>query len=198
MKRLLRKVVPEARSIRGHATLRSVFGRLLLSPDLWHLNRASVAWAVSVGLFAAWAPVPFQMVLAAGVAILVRCNLPVAVTLVWVSNPVTVAPMFYSAYKLGEWMLDLPPGEFRIELSLRWLLDELGQVWEPFLLGCLVMGLASAVLGQVAIRLVWRAHVMASWRERRIQRRRRRVRRRASGDAPAAAVGISPDRGPKV
>ena len=195
MRRLLRRVVPGACGLRTHASLRRVFGRMLLSADLWHLNRGSVAWAVSIGLFTAWVPVPFQMLLAAGVAILIRCNLPVAVALVWISNPVTVAPLFIAAHRLGAWVLDVPPGDPRIELSLRWLLDELGKVWEPFLLGCFVLGIGSAILGQVAVRLIWRAHVMVSWRDRRLRRR--------SGpgapDAvlPAAAAGMPRERRPK-
>ena len=196
MRRLLRKVLPRARNIHGRGSLRRVFGRLLLSPDLWHLNRGSVAWAVSIGLFLAWAPVPFQMVLAAGVAIVVRCNLPVAVALVWISNPVTVAPLFYAAYKLGGWMLDIPHGDFRIELSLRWLLEELGKVWEPFLLGCLVMGIASAVLGQIVLRLIWRAHVLVSWRGRRLRRRRSEPDAPGEARATAASVRASPERTP--
>ena len=194
MRRLLRKVLPKARDIHGHGSLRSVFGRLLLSPDLWHLNRSSVAWAVSIGLFLAWAPVPFQMVLAAGVAIVVRCNLPVAVALVWISNPVTVAPMFYAAHKLGAWMLGIPPGDFRIEMSLRWLLEELGNVWEPFLLGCIVMGIASAVLGQIVLRLIWRAHVLVSWRDRRLRRQRNGPGAPSEARATAASTGASPRR----
>ena len=197
MRRLLRRVVPDARELHAHAALRRVFGRMPLSPDLWRLNRGSVAWAVSLGLFVAWVPAPFQMVLAAGAAILVRCNLPVAVALVWISNPVTVAPLFFAAHEFGGWMLGIPPGDFRIELSLRWLLDELGQVWEPFLLGCFVLGLCSAILGQMAIRLLWRAYVMVSWRDRRI-------RRRSDRDAPdaipptVAAAGVPRERKPKA
>ena len=194
MRRLLRKMVPGAREWRTHASLRRVFGQPLLSADLWHLNRGSVAWAVSIGLFMAWAPVPFQMILAAGAAILIRCNLPIAVALVWISNPVTVVPLFFAAQKLGAWMLDIPPDDdFRIELSLRWLLEELGAGWRPFLLGCLVMGLGSGGLGQIAVRLLWRAHVMVSWRDRRIRRRRSeppRTRWNSSGgdgkDTPGA------------
>ena len=197
MRTLLRKVVPGAREWRAPSSLRRVFGRMLLGADLWHLNRGSVAWAVSIGLFMAWVPAPFQMLLAAGVAILIRCNLPVAVALVWISNPVTVAPLFFAAQKLGAWMLDVPPGDFRIELSLRWLLDELGKVWEPFLLGCFVMGLGSAILGQVAVRLLWRAHVMASWRDRRI-RRRRSGPGAPDGASPApATAGMPGERGAK-
>ena len=197
MRRLLRKMLPRARDIHGHGSLRSVFGRLLLSPDLWHLNRGSVAWAVSIGLFLAWAPVPFQMVLAAGAALVARCNLPAAVAMVWVSNPVTVAPLFYAAHKLGERMLDRPPGDFRIELSLRWLFEELGKVWEPLLLGCLVMGVASAILGQILIRLVWRAHTVVSWRDRRIRRRRRDDAAAADVSSPAP-IRVPGERGPKL
>lgn len=184
MRRLLRRMVPGIHEIRGRGTLRRVFGRMLFSADLWHLNRGSVAWAVSNGLFMAWVPIPFQMIPAAGVSIVVRCNLPVSVAMAWISNPVTVAPMFFAAYKVGAWILGVAPADMRFEPSLRWLLDELGAVWEPFLLGCFVMGLGSAILGQVAVRLLWRAHVMMSWRERRI--RRRPGGRGVSG--PAAAM----------
>ncbi len=198
MRRLLRRMIPGTHELRRHTVLRRIFGRTLFDPDRWHLGRSSVAWAVSLGLFMAWAPVPFQMILAAGAALVARCNLPVAVAAVWVSNPVTVAPMFYAAHKLGAWILDRPPGDFRIEVSLRWLFEGLGQVWEPLLLGCFVLGLASALLGQVLIRLAWRAHTMASWRERRIRRRRRRdpigSGSPAPGIPPPAPVG-SPGKG---
>ena len=196
MRSLLRKMIPGVREIRRHALLGRIFGQPLFDPDLWHLGRNSVAWAVSIGLFMAWAPVPFQMFLAAGAAVLARCNLPVAVAMVWVSNPVTVAPLFFAAHKLGAWMLDRPPGDFRIELSLRWLFEELGKVWEPLLLGCFVMGLASAILGQIMIRLVWRAHVMVSWRDRRIRRQRRNDH--APGAPPPATVRMPGEHGPKL
>ena len=197
MRRLLRRVLPGVGEIRRHTFLRRVFGQLLLHPDLWHLGRGSVAWAVSIGLFMAWVPAPFQMVLAAGAAILVRCNLPVSVATVWISNPVTMAPLFLAAHQLGEWMLDRPPGDFRIELSLHWLFEELGKVWQPLLLGCLVLGLASAILGQIAIRLVWRAHIMASWRDRRLRRQQRRGDRAARRRPPPAMAEAPGEHGPK-
>ena len=192
-------MVPGERHIRRNAFLGRVFGKLLFDTDLWHLNRASVAAAVSVGLFMAWVPAPFQMILAAGVAIAIRCNLPVAVALVWISNPVTAAPLFYGAYELGGWLLDVPPVDLQIDISVQWLLHEFGRVWEPLLLGCFVMGLVCAILGHVAIRLVWRAHVMVSWRDRRIQRGRRS--RQPVADPPAAegaAARIARDAGPEA
>ena len=33
--------------------------------------------------------------------ILRRCNIPIAIAVVWISNPITMGPMMYFAYKLG-------------------------------------------------------------------------------------------------
>lgn len=146
-----------------------LFGDLLHDPNLWHLNRRSVAGGFAVGLFTAFIPIPFQMLLAAGIAIVSRVNLPISVLLVWISNPITMPPMFYSAYKLGQWLLGGTPGEFHFELSMDWLMTELGEVWKPFLLGCLLLGIASALVGYTTIRLYWRYLVVQRLEKRRLR-----------------------------
>ncbi len=169
-RKALKRILARFQSREGDHRLRRLFGELLHNNDLWHLNRYSVAWAVSVGLFVAFVPVPFQMPLAASAAIVIGCNLPISISVVWVSNPVTIAPLFYAAYKTGSWILGQAPHEVEFELSRDWLLNELGAVWEPFLLGCFVLGLVSAVIGHMAVRVIWRIHVMSSWRERQKRR----------------------------
>ena len=67
-KHLIKRLIPDHEIVRGHKHLQ-IFGRLLHDPNLWHLNRRSAAGAFAVGLFMAFAPVPFQMLLAAGAAI---------------------------------------------------------------------------------------------------------------------------------
>ena len=89
----------------------------------------------------------------------------------WVSNPVTMGPMFFAAYKLGAWVLNTPPQPFHFEMSLGWLLSGLHASWRPFLLGCLLLGLGLAIAGHLVVRLIWRIHVSASWRSRRERRR---------------------------
>ena len=49
----------------------------------------------------AFLPVPFQMVLAALGALWRRVNLPLAVALICITNPLTMAPAFYLCYKVG-------------------------------------------------------------------------------------------------
>ena len=165
-KKFIRKFLPDPHKIREHKHLK-IFGTLLHDPNLWHLNRKSVSLAFAVGLFFMWMPVPSQMILAAAVAILVRSNLPISVALVWISNPVTMGPMFFFAYKFGAWVLDMPHGDFHFELSMDWLMTEMLAIWKPFLMGCLTFAVISALAGFFTMRLLWRLHIVRYIKQKR-------------------------------
>ncbi|KRT55934.1 hypothetical protein Ga0074115_12743 [endosymbiont of Ridgeia piscesae] len=157
--------------IRNHRHLQC-FGRLLHDANLWHLNRRSAAGAFAVGLFMAFVPVPFQMILAAGAAILFRVNLPLSVALVWVTNPITIPPIFFFAYLVGTWVIGAPPEMESFELSMEWIENGgLNGVWEPFLLGCLICGTVSALVSYFGIRGLWRLHIINHMKRRRQQRK---------------------------
>jgi uncharacterized protein (DUF2062 family) len=174
-RKLLKRWLPDHQRVREHRHLQ-VFGVLMHDANLWHLNRRSVAGAFAVGLFVAFIPIPFQMVVAAAGAILVRVNLLVAVALVWVTNPITMPPFFYAAYRLGTALLGTPPHPFHFELSFAWLSNELGTIWAPLLLGCLVLGAASATVGYLLVRALWRIIVVRDWRRRKHRRKTQPVR----------------------
>ena len=66
--------MPKPETLRNHKHLQ-MFGKLLHKENLWALNRRSAPAAFAIGLFVAWLPMPFQMVLAAALAIVFNCNL---------------------------------------------------------------------------------------------------------------------------
>jgi uncharacterized protein (DUF2062 family) len=169
-RKFIRSILPDTHALRTHKHLR-LFGDLLHDPNLWHLNRHSVAGAFAVGLFVAFLPIPFQMVLAAAIAIFVRTNLPISVALVWLTNPLTMPPLFYFSYKLGSWLLGMPPAAVRFDPSLAWFLDEIGGVWKPLLSGSLILGLAASILGYAMTHLLWRLHIISHLRNRRRARK---------------------------
>jgi len=168
-KKFIKRFLPHHDTVKNHKHLQ-VFGTFLHSPNLWHLNRRSVAGAFATGLFMAFVPVPFQMVLAAGAAILFNVNLPISVALVWITNPLTIPPIFYSTYLIGNWLMGRDGGDFHFELSVDWLMTGLEHVWQPFLLGCLVSAIVASVTGYLAIRFYWRHHVIKEWRKRQQKR----------------------------
>jgi len=105
-KKPLSRYLPDAEKVRANPALRPV-SYLLDRKEIWHLHRRSAAGAAFIGLFCAFVPIPAQMLLAAVLAVVFRCNLPMSVGLVWVSNPLTFPPLFYFAYRLGAWLLDM-------------------------------------------------------------------------------------------
>lgn len=167
-KEFFKKKLPLAK-IKAHPKLQC-FGKLLHDPNLWHFNRRSLSGGMAVGLFCAFVPIPMQMLLAAGIAILFRVNLPLSVSLVWLTNPVTMPPVFYFAYKLGAFLLGIKPRPIAFDLTAEWFFNTLGNIWQPFLLGCFILGTISALLGYLSIQLMWRLQVGRLWQHRREQR----------------------------
>lgn len=169
-KKIIKRFMPDYRKIRDNNSLK-IFGTLLHDPNLFHLNRRSVSTAFAIGLFMAFVPMPFQMIPATACAIIFRANLIISVALVWISNPVTIPPIFYFCYLVGTWILQIPASPFEFEASMEWLMHELGYVWQPFLLGCFVVSSISSIAGYTAIRLFWRWHVITEWEERKQKRK---------------------------
>ena len=104
MKKTLKRLSPDPETLRNHKHL-GWLSKHLHDRSLWNFNRRSISKAFAVGLFCAFVPVPFQMILAAPAAVIFSANLPLSVALVWITNPVTMPPIYYGCYKLGAWML---------------------------------------------------------------------------------------------
>ena len=181
-KKFLRKFLPHPDVVTKNRWIK-LLGPRLQDPSLWHINRRSFSLAVALGMFCAFIPVPFQMVIAAAGAIWIRVNVLVAVPMVWVSNPFTMGPLYYFCYRVGANLLRLEPNKFHFELSFDWLLTELARIWEPFLLGCFVVGAVSALISYLIVRILWHLHILAHIKER-AERLHNRRRHKNNPDSP--------------
>jgi uncharacterized protein len=168
-----KQYLPTSDKLSKYRALRPL-GKLLQNEQIWHLHRRSVAGAAFIGLFVAWLPIPMQMLVAGAGAIVFRCNLPLSVALVWVTNPVTMPAMFWSSYKLGAWLMDKHLIVSSSGFTFEWITNELHQIWQPLLLGSIIFGLISGTLALLAIRLIWRLHVVQAWHARKERRRQAR------------------------
>jgi len=170
-RKLFQRIAPSPQKLRAMRTLRPL-GDWVYEPNLWHINRTSTAKAFAIGLFSAMVPLPGQMFIAAIVAVRWRANLPLSVTLIFVTNPLTMPVIYFAAYQLGATILDTPVNPIEFEMTWSWFGERLGTIWEPFLLGCLLMGIAAATLGYFAIDLLWRWRVVDQWEKRAAKRRK--------------------------
>ncbi len=135
------------------------FRHLLQDHRLWGIRRRQVVPAFATGLFIAFLPVPGHTLMGALSALALRVNIPVAAISTWVSNPLTMGPMYYFAYRLGVTILGVPPKPFRFELSIDWVTHTLVNIWQPMLLGSLLLGSVASLVGYVALDLLWRTSI---------------------------------------
>lgn len=153
------KKVPRQRHLRG-SWLHRLVGDRLFAPGLWRPSGNRVAAGVATGLFWAAMPIPFQMLPAGVTAFLLRFNVPAAICVVWVTNPVTWPFILYWQYRLGAWLLG-EQGPTRDQVSL---LSSLADVPLPLLLGCMVSGLVIAPTSYVVAAVAWRYVARRWWR----------------------------------
>ncbi|QCU90352.1 DUF2062 domain-containing protein [Thiomicrorhabdus sediminis] len=166
-KKLIKRYLPHPDKIKKAKGL-GVLGEWLHNPNIWHLNRHSVSKAFIIGLFWMSIPIPSQMITAAISAVLFRANLPLSVALVWISNPITMGPIFYFNYLVGTWILGTEAEEeLGFELSWNWIIHTLGDLWLPLYLGSAVVGIALGILAYLLIQLAWRMHVIQNWNNRK-------------------------------
>lgn len=147
------------------------FDHLLHDPNLWGIRRRNVVPAFALGVFVAFLPFPGHFLIAAILALFMRINVPVAIlSTLLVNNPLTMGPIYYVSFEVGEALLGMEPQPFEFELSVDWLLHGFVQNWRPLLLGCLLLGTIAALLAYVGLDLLWRASV-ADYQARRRNRK---------------------------
>ena len=71
-----------------------------------------LALGVAIGIFVTWTPtIGLQMILTILLSALFRANKFVGVPFVWLSNPLTIVPIYGPNYFVGCWLLGNSPGK---------------------------------------------------------------------------------------
>jgi len=126
---------------------------------------------------------PIQFTAAALLAIAGRVNLPVAVLVTLYSNFLTVVPLYYAAFRLGQFVLleaggPLPSRAFGLEgkgfdewipAALHWI----ASVGKPLAIGLPLLALLLALIGYFAVDWSWRLYVRCTWSSRKRRRKER-------------------------
>lgn len=170
----LRRLIPTREQLEGNRWLRWLapwFGQ----PALWRWSRHGVALGVALGVFFGVLIPLAQIPLSAAAAVLLRANLPAAAASTLVSNPITFAPIYIAAYKLGEALTgeEAAPPKKRpaAEAHAAWT-QHLLDLGKPLLLGLGLMAVLAAAASYAAVSLIWLAVGALRRRRHRAQGRR--------------------------
>lgn len=160
-----------------------LFAPHLADARLWQFNRHSLNKAVYIGVLSAFFPLPGQMLLALIGALIFRANVPMALGLTWITNPLTTLPVFYAGYYVGAKLLDVPMISLRVigrmiaDFSL-WILSDGANPFitykgvvsiSAFCLGLSLLAIVSSIVCGLAFKGIWRYKTVSTWQKRQTQ-----------------------------
>ena len=120
-------------------------------------NRRMVSKGVLIGLFIAFIPMPMQMAAVVSVIPFTRFNVPIALSMCWLSNPFTMPPMYYMEYLTGSFLLGIETTT--VEMSLEWFSNNIGNIFVPLYVGTAFYSIFGSLLGYSFVNCFWRSSV---------------------------------------
>lgn len=175
----LRSKLPTADSIRGNRWIGWI-GPALHHPRLWHLNRKGVALGVAIGIFFGFLIPLAQIPIAALAAVWLRGNIIAAVSATLITNPLTFAPIYVLANKIGSFVLDdrvstddnlLAGVAYQAsDLVVGWI-DKFLAVGQHIAVGLSLLAVFGSIASYFLVLWIWKLVVSYEWKTRRHSRK---------------------------
>lgn len=145
------------KTISASEKLRNFTQKYNIPTDYLLPNRKMVSKGVLIGLFIAFIPMPMQMLAVVSVIPFARFNVPIALSMCWLSNPFTMPAMYYMEYLTGSFLLSMEVSP--VELTLGWFSDNIGKIFIPLYVGTAFYSVFGSILGYYLVNLLWRNSV---------------------------------------
>jgi hypothetical protein len=130
--------------------------RILERGGCLNVDEFALARGIAVGLFIGFTPtVGIQTLLMLAGSLAFRANFVAAFIVSNVSNPFTMAPLYYGFNRLGEWLMDQLP--LSPAPTVTTLGDEIAHETVAMVLGSLVIATPAAALGYFVFLWLWRS-----------------------------------------
>lgn len=186
----LRSLIPTREQIMQNRWL-AWLHPFLAHPQLWHWSRRGVALGVALGVFFGLLIPIAQIPVSAAAAVVLRANIPAAAASTLVTNPITFGPVYYAAYRLGNWIYGNDNGTLPAALTADeekdvGLWERVRQLGLPLITGLGIMASVFGLASYAIISAVWYWRVKTK-RRRAIEnyRTRRETGKHPDSQGPA-------------
>ena len=158
----------------GKGKLDTFLEKYNLPRAYFNINRKMITRGVFIGLFWGFIPMPMQMLAVVATTPFVRFNVPIAIAMVWLSNPFTMPPMYYMEYLTGNFILGYE-GCQDIQLTLEWFSNNMGNIFVPLYVGTAFYSIVVSGFIYFLLNWLWIRSVKEEKTEK--QKRQRKVKK---------------------
>ena len=125
-----------------------------ISMQFMSINRKMVSRAMLVGFFVAFIPMPMQMVAVLAVLPFFKFNALIGISLVWITNPVTMPIIYYVEYLTGNFIL-MRDDIQDVQITLEWFSENIDNIFIPLYTGALFYSTVSAIFFYYLVNWLW-------------------------------------------
>jgi uncharacterized protein (DUF2062 family) len=165
---MIRKIFKNKRS---NTKIKDFIHKYKIPREYLSINRKSISKGILIGLFWGFIPMPMQMLAVLAITPFVKFNVPIAISMVWLSNPLTMPFMYYMEYQTGIFLLGYESLE-NIELTLDWFSNNWDKIITPLYLGTIPYSLGVSAIIYFIINKLW----IDSVKKEKSQRKKRFLR----------------------
>jgi hypothetical protein len=116
-----------------------------------------ISRGVLIGLFIAFIPMPMQMAAVLLFVPFVRFNVPIGLAMCWLSNPITMPPMYYMEYLTGSYLLGMKPEP--VEMTLEWFKNNIDAIFIPLYFGTAIYSIFGSITAYFLVNYLWKLSV---------------------------------------
>ena len=148
---MIRKIFKQKQS---NSKIKAFINKYKIPHEYLSINRKSISRGVLIGLFWGFIPMPFQMLAVLAVTPFIKFNVPIAISMVWLSNPLTMPFMYYMEYHTGNFLLGYESLS-DVELNMDWFSDNWDKILVPLYVGTIPYSIGASTIIYLAINKLW-------------------------------------------
>ncbi|MEA3383815.1 MAG: DUF2062 domain-containing protein, partial [Campylobacterota bacterium] len=137
-----------------------------ISEEYMSSSRRMVSRGIFLGLFIAFIPMPLQMFAVLLFTFVGRFNLPIALALCWITNPITMPFIYYVEYITGSFILNMDLVE--VELTVLWFNSNIKNIVIPLYTGSIFYSTLFSTMAYYTINYRWKSIVYKKRRKNKL------------------------------
>lgn len=140
-----------------HKSIQAFLEKYKIPTEFISSTRKMVSRGVSIGIFIAMIPMPFQMLAVLAFMPFFRFNVPVAILMCWITNPFTMPFIYYVEYITGSFFLGSEVED--VKMTLEWFQNNFHNIIFPLYLGAIFYSIILTWLAYYLLTHLWKQSV---------------------------------------
>lgn len=129
-----------------------------ISKDFFSTRRKFILRGSILGLSIAFIPMPMQMLAVLLFMPIFRFNMPIAIAMCWITNPLTMPFIYMIEYNVGSFILGTSIEN--IQFDLDWISNNFFTIFLPLYTGAIFLSTISSTIAYFTINYLWKKSII--------------------------------------